>query len=224
MRKVSWCLCACLLILLPEPALADAGLPMLVITWPMMLLALAPVIVIEALVFHRRGFPFKASLISNAAANLVSTLVGIPLTWALLVFVEMAAVPLLVPVVDSQAGKLGPAVVQSLLVALYSPWLAPFDDSTLRWAMPVAILILLAPFFWVSYRVERRVIRMIKPDWPAGLTNSASFAANVYSYSPLALYPIYLLTLSSADQVNAIFFRPIMAIGVKIVSHLHFWP
>jgi hypothetical protein len=43
-----------LLILLAVPAKADAGVPMLLVTWPGMLLALIPIVVIEAWIMRPR--------------------------------------------------------------------------------------------------------------------------------------------------------------------------
>jgi len=80
----------------PLLVLADAGIPMLFVTWPAMVIALVPVIAMEALLIRKRvvykPWPiFRAT----AAANLVSTIIGIPLTWLALVACEMLIGPAL---------------------------------------------------------------------------------------------------------------------------------
>ena len=72
--------------------LANVGLPMLVIQWPMMALALVPVIVLEAvLVRDLLDLPFWAAMAGMAKANLLSTLVGIPLAWIAALILEFGA-------------------------------------------------------------------------------------------------------------------------------------
>ncbi len=63
---------------------------MLFVTWPGMLLALIPIVGIEAWIMRPRLTltPGKALRLS-AIANLVSTVVGIPLTWVVLVGLEL---------------------------------------------------------------------------------------------------------------------------------------
>jgi hypothetical protein len=62
------------------PLLADAGIPMIALTLPLMLMLLIPVIVIEGLLCKKwLGLTNWEAMKSNAVSNLVSTLVGIPL-------------------------------------------------------------------------------------------------------------------------------------------------
>lgn len=57
----------------PLPVLADAGLPMIVVEWPAMLLALLPVIGVEVLVARRMIHLPRGRMIAGIAlANLIS--------------------------------------------------------------------------------------------------------------------------------------------------------
>src|SRR5437899_357804 len=81
-----------LLLLLASPAHADAGVPMLLVIWPASWVLLLLIIPLEAAVGVRApGGSFRHRLKMAAAANLVSTVVGIPLTWGVLVALQMLA-------------------------------------------------------------------------------------------------------------------------------------
>ena len=75
------------------PLLADAGIPMIALTLPLMLILLIPVVVIEAFLCKRwlRLTNWDA-MKSNAVANLVSTIVGVPLAWAIMLGLQFAAI------------------------------------------------------------------------------------------------------------------------------------
>ena len=71
--------------------LADVGVPMIFVEWPLMLCALVPVIAIEAEVARRQlTLPYRKAFAGAAKANLLSTLVGVPLAWAIMLAVEFA--------------------------------------------------------------------------------------------------------------------------------------
>jgi uncharacterized protein HemY len=73
------------------PLLANMGIPMLFGEWLFMALALVPVVVIEAFVVGRciqltQGRRFGAI----AAANILSTLIGVPIAWAVALAIQFA--------------------------------------------------------------------------------------------------------------------------------------
>ena len=179
------------LCLLPSSAYADAGLPMLALTLPAAVIALVPVILIEAYVFKRRGFPFWWALKWNTVANAASTIAGVPLTWGILVVLEMLAARALFasgigfPSWDTWPGK-------ALSVILQAPWLAPWENPSDAWIVPTAFLILLVPFFLVSWLLETLIIRGFNPSYDRKAISRACLRANLISYALLALYPISL--------------------------------
>src|SRR5580698_6792977 len=81
-----------LLVLLALPVKADAGVPMLFVTWPGMLVALIPVIVIEAWIMKRRlKLAVGEALRLTGIANAASAIVGIPLAWLALAGLELVS-------------------------------------------------------------------------------------------------------------------------------------
>src|SRR5688500_17311158 len=69
---------------------ANAGMPMLALHMPALVLALVPIVAIEALILAR-GFavPWIRTLWPTGAANLASTFVGVPVAWGALLVLEM---------------------------------------------------------------------------------------------------------------------------------------
>ena len=143
--------------------LADAGVPMIFITLPGMVLLLLPIIGAEAaLIIHRTSLRKGKVFWATAAANVVSTIIGIPLTWGVLFLCEMGLFEAL-----AHTTKLGQRTWNSPLervvgTILTAPWIAPVGDSG-SWAVPLATFVLLIPFFFVSVWVEQKVIEHILP-------------------------------------------------------------
>src|SRR5262245_44810039 len=74
------------------PIFANAGLPMIGVQMHLMVVALLPVVVIEAAVLRMRlGLPTLRSIVGSLLANAVSTFVGIPLTWFSLVCLQIVS-------------------------------------------------------------------------------------------------------------------------------------
>ena len=70
-----------------------SGIPMLLLTWPVMAAALFPVIALETWIFERRlHFGPKRLSWRVGVANAVSMVVGVPLLWIIWVGLE-ALVP-----------------------------------------------------------------------------------------------------------------------------------
>src|SRR5438309_5133249 len=73
--------------------LADVGVPMIFVQWPLMICALLPVIAIEALVVRKRlSLSYGRAFGGAAKANVVSTLAGVPLAWGLMLILEFATI------------------------------------------------------------------------------------------------------------------------------------
>ena len=83
-----------LYVLAPAIAQADAGLSMLALLWPLSWIAFIPVVIIEAWIAKRiLDLTWKQSFIKTGIANAYSTIVGIPLTWVSLVFIQLTLLP-----------------------------------------------------------------------------------------------------------------------------------
>ncbi len=164
-------------------ARADAGVPMLFLTLPAMLIALIPIIVVEAIVLGRRlGSSTVSRLKSVAIANMASTVVGLPLTWAALVALQ------LVTGGGASYGLATPA--QKLLAVTWqAPWLIPYEKD-LYWMLPAASIVLLVPFFFTSYFVEAPIVTRLEAAYARAQVRAAVLRANIYSYSLLALFTL----------------------------------
>jgi hypothetical protein len=184
--RVLAALAAVAAVLIPGAARADAGIPMIVFFMPPMALALAPIAAIEGTILMKRlGLEWWRSLGASAAANAVSTLLGVPVTWAVLVGIELAT---------GGAGSWGPESVlldNILAVTWRAPWLPPYEGS-LYWMVPVAAMVLMVPFFFMSWKAEYWMVARLNRGVARGAVNAACFWANLASYAGLAiLMPVW---------------------------------
>jgi hypothetical protein len=147
----------------PLYLLADAGVPMIFITWPGMVLLLLPIIAAEwAFIIRRISLQKRKVLWATAAANAISTIVGIPLTWGVLFLCEMGLFATLAHVPKLGNNSWNSPLEQILGTILSAPWIAPVESSG-SWAVPLATLVLLIPFYFVSVWVEQKVMEHILP-------------------------------------------------------------
>jgi hypothetical protein len=105
--------------------LADVGVPMIVIQWPLMLFALVPVILVEVFTI-RRWLPLstREAFKGITLGNLLSTLVGIPLAWLLMFGLALGA-----DVAQSHwKFELNGPVWAVLGFLLNAAWLAPYES------------------------------------------------------------------------------------------------
>ena len=177
------------IILVATSASADAGVPMLFVTFPAMVLALVPVVLLETFVLGRVLKRRAASLVKSAAiANVVSTIVGIPLTWLALVILEMVTGG------DTEHGFTTP-LQKFLAVTWQAPWLLPYEGE-LYWMLPAASLFLLVPFFFASYFIEAPIVARFQREVPNTQVRNAVLRANMASYIGLAAFNVAWLIWS----------------------------
>ncbi len=169
------------ILLAPGMARADAGFPMIVVIWRASFALLLPIVLIEALVGQRmfkQGFLHGLKV--SAAANLVSTIIGIPLSWYLLALLEMPWTNWFMPP-DTRMREL-------LAVTVGSPWLFPPDPRRdLPWMVPAAGLSLCVPFFFVSVASEALFARLILGASRRREALRWAWMANVLSYFLIVL-------------------------------------
>ncbi len=141
------------------PLLANAGIPMIFFTFPAMMMLLIPIVIIEGLLCRKwLGLSTWEALKSNAVSNLVSTIVGVPLAWAIMLGVEFGTMGL-VARTDANLNWDSP-LLKAVLFFLGSAWIGPPQDSNM-WIVPAAIVALLVPFFFASYGTEYLVLRFM---------------------------------------------------------------
>ena len=189
-----------LLMLCTPPSIqADVGLPMIVPMGSLMILALLPIIGIEAWVVSvRLHIEVGAALGASAVSNLVSTIIGIPVNW----FIG--------GITGAMANKLWPSsnvVWKKLLRDVFRNlfWIPPGDHQNAKWIIPSAQLILLVPLCFVSWLIESPIVSSVLEDLHADSISSAVFLANVSSYGLLALLPVWLLFKSRTTLSAAVY-------------------
>lgn len=181
---------------------------MLFVTWPGMLLALVPVVAIEAWIAKPRlKLPVGRTLRYIAIANVVSTIVGIPITWLVLVGLELL----------STRGGMGFGLYtpwrKVLAVTVQAPWLVPYE-SDLYWMVPAAALALLPAYFLASWGIEYAVVTWLlarsapviyelgSSDTPPRLVRRTVLLANAGSYAILTLATLVWLGVAVARGRN----------------------
>ena len=157
---------------------ADTGIPMLAVVWPFMWLAFLPVVVIESLVALKSlGLRFRRALMVTAAANTVSTLVGIPVAWLVLLGIEW--MPYFVGIPDDTRWQ------TAIAVATQWAWISPFGNLGIT--IPIAAVVLCVPFYFVSVWIEYLVVRrMVANDFSQ--VRRFCWWANLWSYMAIVLF------------------------------------
>ncbi|PWK52903.1 hypothetical protein [Pleionea mediterranea] len=141
MYKSKKTILAFLALVIPGIAKANAGVPMLFLAMPAYLISLVPIIAIEATYISKSlELSLGQSLKTVSISNVVSTIIGVPLNWFLLVLVQMVTGGGSAYGTDSFMGKV-------LAVTWQAPWLIPYEKD-LNWMIPIADLVLLIPFFF----------------------------------------------------------------------------
>jgi hypothetical protein len=168
---------ASLLVMIAVPAYANIGVPMLAVVWPASSALLLPIIAIEAAIAVKViGRGWKNGLIVASKANVLSTVLGIPVTWGVLLLLQLLVGGGSAWGIGTMPGKLAAVTVQS-------PWLIPYEED-LHWMVPAAAAFLCIPFFLMSVWSERwMAIRSLGIDgkksagrW-AWIANGATYGA-----------------------------------------------
>lgn len=166
---------------------ANIGVPMLYVVAPVFVLALLPIVVIEALMVARQlKQPFRWCLEASATANAVSTLLGVPFTWGALFGLEIIA---------SEGGRaygLGTTANKAFAVVVQAPWLGP-NESDLHWMVPTAAIVLNVPFFFVSWCSEVGVWHLFRSKIGREGLWKPLLAANIVTYGLLTVFWIVVL-------------------------------
>jgi hypothetical protein len=178
---------------LPAVAYADAGVPMIYLSFPAMIIALLPVIFIETSVFKRIvPVTYKKSFVSNGVANAISTIVGFPIAWGLLFGLELL----------TTGGSCGPgfdSIPNSIItVIVEAAWLCPHEDH-LYWLVPTAFIISLIMAFFISLTIEYFVNKKFHKEHDKKFIRKAVIIANLASYCLLVLAGLGFLVFAIID-------------------------
>jgi hypothetical protein len=190
---------------------------MIVLTFPAMLMLLIPIILVECLLCKKwLGLTTWEALKSNAVSNLASTIVGVPVAWAIMLGVEFATIGLVEWTHPKQDWN--SPIANVIFFFMGSAWIGPPNEKNL-WDIPAATLVLLLPFFFASYGIEYLVIRSIcgcarrrstELIIFSGANRSSECQSNnlrryVRWHSPLASYPD---TSPLGERLNGRFSAP----------------
>ena len=183
-RKYS--IIALIAIFIPTTALANAVIPLIFVTLPIMLYALLPIIWIEAKILKNNlNLPLKKAMISSAIANTVSTIFGIPLTWFVVALLQFISGGFFI---DPNTG-LDTFSQKFLVVAWHMAWLSPIPPTHGNLALLAMLLILIA-FFFVTWQIEYFIVKRMNKQLEPPLVKSVCLRANIITYGLLALVPI----------------------------------
>ena len=160
--------------------LFNVGVPMIFSSLPMMIIALLPIILLESFSFYSAlEINFWRAFTIETVVNLISTFIGIPIAWLLLVGLQLITG-------GGSAYGINTFPKQILAVTWQSPWLVPYQNH-LRWMIPVARMVLLIPFFFASWFCEYLVIKYLFDDMNNNGLNYIVRNANLLSYGLLGL-------------------------------------
>jgi hypothetical protein len=177
-----WVIGILLALAVPSVAQADAGLPMLALVWPRFCILLLPIIALEAMVARCvLAVTWRDALWLSGKANLASTLAGIPLTWIVLLAVEMAAGGVLIGILNLTNQADLPSWATVLLAPLMAAWIGPPGEGQ-NWMILAAAMWLCVFFFLASVWLEGRVA-MRGSNLASSAIQQWSWEANVLSYS-----------------------------------------
>ena len=165
-------------LLFAPPAHANVMIPIIVTGWLAMFLVLVPVILIEWAVLMRSGAHFWESLMAMSVANLGSTLAGIPLAIAL-------------------------EIVVAMNTPLYHESWDPKGSRNRGWMVPVGGVLLLVPFFLLSWWIEAPIAAWILDDLPAQLVDTAVRNGNLVTYGILAALLSAVLVMAVRSTSHA---------------------
>ena len=172
------------LCLISQPAWANMGVPMLFITLPMMIVGLLPIIAVEGYIIKKRlSLKPKQAFRSAAISNVFSTFIGLPITWFVLVFLQIITG-------GGTSHGINTPLEKFLAVTWQAPWLVPYERE-IYWMVPAAMLVLFIPFFFASWKSEAFVISKLHKDIDPQTINAACLKANAITY--IMLTPVAAL-------------------------------
>jgi hypothetical protein len=152
-----------------------------------MVLALLPIIVVETIVLWVRAeTSFWESILAASIANLASTFIGIPVALILHATFRNRF--------GDTPKKLRTFWQKLRMVVWHVQYVLEYEERIPDWMWPSGCLVLMVPFFLVSWVTESWVARKLLNTYPATGLDQAVFDANLVTYGLLvALLSIWLV-------------------------------
>jgi len=170
----------------PALLFANIGLPMIFISYPLMLAAFLPVVFVESFVISKfTKLPLKESIGPLFIANLATTVVGFPISWGLLLGFELL----------TTGGSCGPGfdnlALGILTIILESAWLCPRGDVNYgEIIVPLALIVSFIVAFFLSVIVEKLILVKVIDGVEKKKLKRSVWIANSVSYLFLTVYVI----------------------------------
>lgn len=179
---------AAIVAFLPPAAHADAGIPMLPVQYPELLLYILPVIAIEAAYLMRQlKTPMRRTTMAVTLVNLTTVALGYPLAWAMYKLLDwMFSFP---PVSTPMFTNLWRVPVW-ICLKMFPAWAGLHQEV---WPVLAVWVVLLLPSFLLSGFVKAWLMRLYDLLNFKGNTRPAVWMANRYSYLFLAVTGCVLL-------------------------------
>ncbi len=173
------------------PIIANAGVPMIFLQMPAMLIALIPIIVVEMLIARRlTKLDWKKISVGVSAANIISTIIGIPLSWGIMLGLEL---------LTTGGGVYSGPLEMVAAVTLQAAWLIPYEND-LFWMVPMAMMVLLIPAFLISVWMERFICLRLWKSIERANVKRAVWVFNAISYGILMVCVFVWLSISIASE------------------------
>lgn len=165
---------AAVFLLVPFLCYGNVGVPVIALTYPAFMILLIPIILIEySIIRSALNAAKRVVLKSTIVSNVVSSLIGVPLAWGLLLILEMITTGGSIIQAQGALGLIG-------TVTLQSAWLPPIEQ--LYWMLPAGIIINLLPAYFLSKYSEYFLTKKFIKDIEAKKIKKAVFKANNITY------------------------------------------
>lgn len=173
-------------VIIPANAYANVAIPTVFFTIPAMLIALIPVVVVEAYILAKTlKISFHAAIKPTSVANIVSTIVGFPLASAIHTVVAYLILTVNVHNKSNVVHDIWQAVQLGVFI-----WDVRFTHA---WAAPMAYCLFLISTLALSIIIEYLIIRKMLFVYPRRLILIGTVYGNLVSYTILSIVVLIIL-------------------------------
>ncbi len=162
-------------------AYCDVGLPLIFITLPAMILAFLPVFLAEAFVYKKfLDINYFIALKASFVSNLISTIAGVPLSWFLLLGVQMSSLAVM--------AKNTLLANNMWYQVLQNAWIGGSDKIEFFRAITIGLAVSYFLSVIIEYQIIKRFFRTVDKEE----VKKSTWKANLITYEALFLVFIML--------------------------------
>ena len=145
-----------------------------------------PSIYIESRFLSRNlSIPLKKLIKITTLSNFISTFITVPFSWDILVYFQAFLGGAIKYNIDTLYGKILPLTLQA-------PWMIIYDEKHKIWMVPTACLVLIIPFFFVSWKTKFYITNRFLKDMDIINIKWTIFKANLITYVIMALLTVFV--------------------------------